>query len=79
MVLFAFPLSSDERVATSVLVRVVSKGAKVIGSGVGGASVRIVNLETGETLAQGKQEGATGETDRIMVQPRLMANDDLNI
>jgi hypothetical protein len=29
-----------------------------------------VNSETGETLAQGKQEGGTGETDRIMVQPR---------
>jgi hypothetical protein len=28
-----------------------------------------MNGETGETLAQGKQEGGTGETDRIMVQP----------
>jgi len=42
----------------------------VIGSGVGGALVRIKNLETGEILAQGKQEGGTGDTDRIMVQPR---------
>jgi hypothetical protein len=41
----------------------------VVGSGVGGAFVRIKNLETGEILAQGKQEGGTGETDRIMVQP----------
>jgi len=41
----------------------------VIGSGVGGALVRIKNLETGEVLAEGKQEGGTGSTDRIMIQP----------
>jgi hypothetical protein len=58
------------KVSTKILVRVVSKDAKVIGSGVGGASVRIVNAETGETLAGGKQEGGTGDTDRIMVKPR---------
>lgn len=61
---------SAEKIPTTVVVRVVSKDAKVVGSGVGGASVRIKNLETGEILAQGKQEGGTGETDRIMVQPR---------
>lgn len=60
---------SAEKIPTKILVRVVSRDAKVIGSGVGGASVRIVNVETGETLAQGKQEGGTGDTGRIMVQP----------
>ena len=60
---------SSERVLTTVIVRVVSKDAKVIGSGVGGAFVRIKNIETGEILVQGKQEGGTGDTDRIMVQP----------
>lgn len=60
---------SAEKVPTKVIVRVVSKDAKVIGSGVGGALVRIKNLETGETLAQGKQDGGTGDTDRIMVKP----------
>ncbi len=59
-----------ERVMTQVVVRVTSHDAKVIGSGVGGAFVRIRNLETGEILAQGKQSGGTGDTDRIMVQPR---------
>ncbi len=57
-------------VPTKILVRAVSKDAKVIGSAVGGASVSIVNAETGETLAAGKQQGGTGDTDRIMVQPR---------
>jgi hypothetical protein len=64
------PSLTAEKIPTKVLVRVVSKDAKVIGSGVGGALVRIKNLETGETLAQGKQEGGTGDTERIMVRPR---------
>jgi hypothetical protein len=61
---------SAERILTKVTVRVVAKDSKVIGSGVGGAWVRIKNFETGEDIAQGKQEGGTGDTDRIMVTPR---------
>jgi len=67
MVPFSF---SADKIRTQIIVRVISKDAKVIGSGVGGALVRIKNLETGETLAEGKQEGGTGDTDLIMVQPR---------
>ena len=63
-------MKTDGCIPTKVLVRVVSRDAKVIGSGVGGASVRITNTETGETLAAGKQEGGTGDTDRIMTEPR---------
>jgi hypothetical protein len=70
LIFFVSPVFSAEKIPTKVLVRVVSKDAKVVGSGVGGAFVRIKNVETGEVLAQGKQEGGTGETDRIMVQPR---------
>ena len=66
--LSAPPSFSADKISTKIIVRVVSKDAKVIGSGVGGAFVRIRNLETGEVLAQGKQEGGTGDTDRIMVQ-----------
>ena len=70
-ILFIPSLSfSAEKISTKVVIRVVSKDAKVIGSGVGGASVRIVDLETGATLAEGKQEGGTGDTERIMIQPR---------
>jgi hypothetical protein len=69
-----FPLTtpsfSAEKVPTKMIVRVVAKDSKVIGSGVGGAFVRIRNLETGEILVQGKQEGGTGDTERIMVRPR---------
>jgi len=71
-IIFPFTSSSfaAEKVPTKVVVRVVAKDSKVIGSGVGGALVRIKNLETGEILVQGKQEGGTGDTERIMVQPR---------
>lgn len=67
---FTVPSFAAEKVTTKIVVRVVSRDSKVIGSGVGGAFVRIKNLETGETLAQGKQEGGTGDTERIMVRPR---------
>ena len=63
------PSFSAKKATTQVIVRVTSKDAKVIGSGVGGAFVRIKNLETGEILAQGKQLGGTGDTERIMVRP----------
>ena len=68
--LLTSPAFSAEKLLTKVIVRVVSKDAKVIGLGVGGAFVRFRNLESGEILAQGKQEGGTGDTERIMVQPR---------
>jgi hypothetical protein len=61
---------SAEKISTKVTVRAIAKDSKVIGSGVGGAWVRIKNFETGEILAQGKQEGGTGDTDRIMLTPR---------
>jgi hypothetical protein len=59
-----------EQVPTRLRVRVVSRDAKVVGTGVGGASVTIRNLETGAILAKGIQLGKTGDTDKIMVQPR---------
>ncbi len=74
---FTSPSFSAEKVPTKIIVRVVSKDSKVIGSGVGGAFVRIKNLETGEILAQGKQEGGTGDTDRIMVRPHRERRDSL--
>jgi hypothetical protein len=70
VILLIQPSFSADKISTKVIVRVVSKGAKVIGLGVGGAFVRMKNVETGEILAEGKQLGGTGDTDRIMVQPR---------
>ena len=70
VLLLTSPAFSAEKIGTKVIVRVVARDGQVIGSGVGGALVRIKNVETGEILAEGKQEGGTGSTERIMVQPR---------
>lgn len=69
VILFVHPSFSAEKIGTKVIVRVVAWDAKVIGSSVGGALVRIKNLETGEIIAEGKQEGGTGNSDQIMVRP----------
>lgn len=57
-------------VPTKVMVRAVSRDAKVIGTGVGGARVTIREAATGKVLAEGVQQGGTGSTDLIMRQPR---------
>jgi hypothetical protein len=51
---------------TKLDVRVLSKGAKFIGSSMGGVRVTIANADTGEVLASGKTSGSTGDTQLIM-------------
>jgi hypothetical protein len=51
---------------TRIMVRVRASDAKIIGDGVGGARVTVVNAETGAILAEGRQEGGTGNTQLIM-------------
>lgn len=58
-----------QSVPTEVVVRAVAHDAKIIGSGVGGARITIRDVETGQILAQGVQEGETGDTDLIMREP----------
>lgn len=55
---------------THITVRAVSRDAKVIGDGVGGARITIREAATGKVLATGMQRGGTGETKRIMQEPR---------
>ena len=55
---------------TEITVRVLASGAKFIGDGVGGVSVRLQDAETGELLAEGLIEGGTGDTDLIMRRAR---------
>lgn len=65
----AAPLTAqqtEEPVPTRLVVRVVAHDAKIIGSGVGGASVTVLDAETGVVLADGVQEGGTGDTGAIM-------------
>ncbi len=59
-----------QSVETQLLVRAVSKDAKIIGSNVGGAEITIRDAQTGEVLARGTQLGSTGSTELIMTKPR---------
>lgn len=71
LALVAAPLEAqDGATPTDLLVRVVANDAKVIGSGMGGARVTVREVETGEVLAEGVQEGSTGSTDLIVHEPR---------
>lgn len=54
--------------ATRVLVRAVAHDAKLIGSNVGGARIMISDPATGSVLADGIQEGNTGDTRLIMTE-----------
>lgn len=53
-------------VDTDISVRVLSRDAKFVGSGMGGARVVLRNAQTGELLASGLAVGGTGETDMLM-------------
>ena len=55
---------------TTVTVRAVSRDAKVLGDGVGGARITIREAGSGRVLATGLQQGNTGDTKRIMQEPR---------
>ncbi len=52
--------------ATRIEVRVLSKGAKFVGTSMGGVAVTIRDADTGELLDHGVTAGGTGDTARIM-------------
>ena len=54
---------------TKVMIRAIARDAKVIGTHVGGAKITVRDVATGEILAQGMQQGGTGDTDVIMKKP----------
>lgn len=60
----------SEAVQTKIVVRVRSKDAKFVGSSMGGALVIIKDSETGKVLAEGLTSGATGDTNKIMIEPK---------
>lgn len=51
---------------TELVVRVISRDAKFVGTSVGGARIVVQDELSGAVLAQGLTEGGTGSTDRIM-------------
>jgi hypothetical protein len=64
------PAQAQTPEPTRVVIRAVARDAKIIGDGVGGALIRVVDAETGEMLAEGRQTGETGDTKLIMSTPR---------
>lgn len=71
-VLMAFAASTGAAAAdpTEIVVRVISKDAKFVGSTMGGVRITLHDTETGELLATGVTAGSTGDTQRIVKQPR---------
>ena len=53
---------------TAIDVRVISKGAKFVGTSMGGVEVVIRDAETGQILARGKTAGTTGDTAKLMTE-----------
>lgn len=55
---------------TEIVVRALAKDAKFIGTSMGGAYVTIEEVKSGEILAQGVTRGSTGNTDKLVREPR---------
>ena len=51
---------------TDIVIRVLAKDAKFIGTEMGGARIVLRDADTGEILAQGMTAGGTGNTPKIM-------------
>lgn len=51
---------------TNIVIRVMAKDAKFIGTETGGVQVTLRDADTGELLAQGMTAGTTGNTPKIM-------------
>ena len=56
---------------TRVMIRVASHDAKIIGSAVGGVRITVRDARTGSLLARGVQEGGSGDTRRLVIEPRV--------
>ena len=54
---------------TRVMVHAVSRDAKLLGTHAGGARIVLREVATGKVLAEGVQQGSSGDTNRIMVEP----------
>ena len=72
LVIFAGVLSYgiSEAVQTRLVVRAKSKDAKFVGTKMGGARVVVTDSATGNVLAEGLTAGGTGNTQKIMIDPK---------
>lgn len=65
------PAVQAAEMRTRVMIRAIARDAMAIGTKVGGARVTVREVATGAILAKGIQEGAAGDVDLIMIQPRI--------
>lgn len=63
IVIVAMPAVAEP---TNIVVRVISRDAKFIGTSMGGAQITLRDSKTGEVLAEGKTAGGTGDTELLM-------------
>lgn len=56
---------------TTVVVHVAANDGKLLDDHVGGARVRITDAHSGKLLAEGLQQGTSGDTQKIMTQPHV--------
>lgn len=56
---------------TPVMVRAIAKDAKFIGDSMGGVKITLSDAKTGAVLAEGLTTGGTGDTKRLIVEPRV--------
>lgn len=59
-------ISSAAAEQTDISVRVIAKGAKFVGTSMGGVRIVLRDASTGAILADGVTQGGTGDTARIM-------------
>lgn len=69
-ILLAFSAAAPA-VPTPITVRVLAGDAKLVGDPAGGASVILRDTETGAVLASGKTTGGSGDTAKLVTEPRL--------
>jgi hypothetical protein len=56
---------------TAVTVRAIARDAKFIGDAMGGVAITLTDAKTGRRLASGLTTGGTGDTARLIVNPRV--------
>ena len=65
-ILLAGFAAASSATPTTITVKVLARGAKFIGSSMGGALVTLEDADTGQLLASGLTAGGTGDTEQIM-------------
>lgn len=63
--------SAAQAEPTSVTVRAIARDAKFIGDAMGGVTITLTDAKSGRRLASGLTKGGTGDTGKLIVNPRV--------